>query len=233
MSRSKHSVDKANLGEPPMRRMLTTVFAIHCLAIIVTLGAVVYLWYCRRHLWETTSAVATVWLVYVALKELGDGNRTSRADFIRRFCDLFFREETRDLIMLLDNKALSFRQGKFPYFEIIENAVKQWPIMESKKKALLERKLYSEYEVDDWLLGQFEDLAAFEKSGLLDIEEIYNDFSWYIEVAWDNREIQAYIKDQRKEEDSKDAYEYFEELAGKLTAYGKKKRRSGMWWQFR
>ena len=207
-----------------MRKRLTMVFAIQWLAVIVTLGAVVCLCCCQRDWWETTSAVATVWLVYVALKELGDGNRTSRADFIQRFCDSFFREETRDLIMLLDNKALSFREDKFPHFVIDENAVKQWPISESKKKALLERKFYSGYEVDDWLLGQFEHIAAFEKGGLSDIEEINNDFSWYIGVAWDNPEIQAYIKNQREDEDSEDAYDHFEKLALKLASYRKEKR---------
>lgn len=41
----------------------------------VTVVGVLYLLYYKRHLWEVVTAVATVWVVFVAYKELDDSNR--------------------------------------------------------------------------------------------------------------------------------------------------------------
>ena len=215
-------------------RILLTV------CLLTTIGAICYQYTYRRNLWETVTAVATVWAIYVAYKQLGDSNTTSRADFIRRFSDQFFTQETRTLIMLLDCNALHFKPHKvegsdgqesepFPCFEIDETAVRKLPIPRGQQDALCERRVYSSYEMDDLLLGFFEDIALFERKGLIGLDEVYHHFDWYIDLAWNNPEIQRYIEQARDEDGGEDIYEEFENIAKRMESYGeaKQKRTSG------
>jgi hypothetical protein len=208
-----------------MKKSIKTILFFGC--CLVTIAGISYLYCYRRHFWDAVSGIATVWLIFVAYDQLGDSNRTSRADFIRRFADKFFNEPTRDLLMLLDCEALSFQDtGPFPYFVVDEKAVRECGINEEKKRELLDRKKYSAYEMDDCLLGYLEDIGFFEKRGLINIEEVNSHFNWYIQMVWDNPEIQKYVQMERKEdEDSRDKWENLEALAKRLRHYRQTKKR--------
>lgn len=197
----------------------------------------------RVGFWTFALFLATALLAYFAGKQLGGISKTTKADFIKKFTDGFFSEETRDMIMLFDYKALDFRSRDieysediltkpFPYFAINEDVVKQLEINPAKQKKILDKKYYSGFEVDDYLLGFFEDLGSYEKKGLIDIEGVYNGFDWYIDIIWNNYEIKNYTKSQTEDEkEGDDIYEDFKYIYEKCDSYGKAKlNNKWMWW---
>jgi hypothetical protein len=158
--------------------------------------------------WTFCLVLATLLLYLVAKFQLSGISKTSKADFIKKFNNDFFVEQIRNVIMLLDYQALEYREksvqlgnkneeAMFPYFTIDPNILNQLVISDSLLGTLQEKKVYSSFEMDDLLLGRFEDIGLFEKQGFLDIKDICNHFSWYIDVTWENKEIQKYIKAQR------------------------------------
>lgn len=158
--------------------------------------------------WTFCLVLATLLLYLVAKYQLSGISKTSKADFIKKFNNDFFVEPIRNVIMLLDYHALEYREkivqsGKnnaetiFPYFAIDNEILNQLEISAAIRGTLQEKKVYSSFEMDDLLLGRFEDIGLFEKQGFLDIKDICNHFSWYIDVAWENEEIQKYVKAQR------------------------------------
>ncbi len=198
-----------------------------------------------RDLWPFVAAVATVLLWLVALQELGGANIVARTDFVRRFNADFFGEETRDLVMLFDYKVLKFKirtldYGKgepenrkaFPFFEIQNNVLLKLVINNEKKKKLRIRGIYTAFEVDDLLLGFFEDIGALEKRGLLDVKDVYNNFDWYIDMLWNNEEVQKYIQSQKSgEKEGEDIYEDFKYIYDKCDSFGKAKLAGHwLWW---
>jgi hypothetical protein len=52
-----------------------------------------------------------------------------------------------------------------------------------------------EVELDDFLLGHFEDIGLFEEKGLIDTEMVYEEFSYYIFEVFENPEIKKYLDD--------------------------------------
>ncbi len=194
----------------------------------------------RTALWTAGLFVATILLWWIAKGQLSGINKTTKADFIKKFTDDFFNETTREIIMLFDYKALNFRSSEieygkdistkpFPYFMIDENIVKQLKIDLKKRKGILDKECYSSFEIDDCLLGFFEDLGSYEKKGLIDIEGVYDGFDWYIDIIWNNCEIKNYARSQADDEkDGDDIYENFKYIYEKCDSYGKAKL-AGQW----
>jgi len=193
--------------------------------------------------WTFLLAVAAFLAWWVAKRQLGGISKAAKADFIKKFTDDFFSETTRDIIMLFDYNALHYQNkdidyGKdvpskpFPYFVIDENIVKQLQVSPEQQKILLDRRVYSSFEIDDYLLGYFEDLGAFEKNGLIDIDAVYSGFDWYINIIWNNEEIGKYINSQKDDEDEgEDIYENFQYIYEKSCSYGKAKSSFiKLWW---
>ena len=182
-------------------------------------------------LWTFWLVVFTFFIWLVGKNQLGGLNSTAKADFIERFSDKFFSPETRAILMLIDYEALHFKicnidHGDdaslvgFPYFMIDEKVVKQFEIPAKALADILERKVYSAYEIDDFLLGHFEEIGLFEKQGRLDIGDVYSFFDWYIDLSWNNPEIQKYVQHQR-DCDGDDIYGDFEYIYRKCDMYGK------------
>jgi hypothetical protein len=97
---------------------------------------------------------------------------------------------------LIQLDALKYvNDEKLPYFIVLEERIAELP--EEIKKELLNKRFYTVYEIDDILLGHFEDIGIFEQSGILDNKMIYEEFAWYIETIYKNREIQRYIEHER------------------------------------
>jgi hypothetical protein len=159
-------------------------------------------------MWTFCLVLATLLLYLVARYQLSGISKTTKADFIKQFNNDFFVEPTRNVIMLLDYDMLEYKEkivtfadknnGKvFPYFVINDGILSQLEISDEIRSALREKRVYSGFEIDDLLLGRFEDIGLFVKQNFLNIKDVCNHFSWYIDVAWQNNEIQKYIKAQR------------------------------------
>jgi len=173
----------------------------------------------RTSFWTGIGAIATAGAILVVWKELGATKKTTRADFAKRFVDSFFTEETRKLFTLLMNSALEFKildiKGKDG------KKIDELPILEIKKdiadqlKGVVDigstRTGYSAFEIDDLLLGYFDDLGWYEKRGLIDLETIRETFGYYISECYQSAEIQKYLQDGCNDR----KYEHFRRL-GKL-----------------
>jgi len=171
---------------------------------------------------------------WIAWKELDEIKNTNSADFIHRLKNDFFKEKTRNLITLIDLDALKFvKNDDNPYFEVVEEKLKNFP--EDIRKQLTEKKFYSSYEVDDLLLGHFEDVGLLEQKGVLDIEMVYEMFSWYVETIYENCEIQRYIKHLKRIQNGKDIYDKLDYIYNKCKSFGKCKRenRSKILWKIK
>jgi hypothetical protein len=157
---------------------------------------------------------------WIAWKELGEIKNTNSANFIHKLKGDFFKEETRNLITLISLDAIKFteRNGE-SYFEVDDEKLKNIP--DEVKKNLTKKKLYTPYEVDDLLLGHFEDIGLFERKGILDIEMVYEEFEWYIRTVFENSEVNKYIQSERKDES--DVYDKFEYIYNKCKSFGKNK----------
>ncbi len=189
----------------------------------------------RVAFWTFVLTIITLFLWWIARKQLGGINKTTKADFIKKFTDDFFSETTRDILMLLDYNALNFSSCNieydenippktFPYFSINEDVVKQIRVDSIKQKQFIDKKFFSSFEMDDYVLGFFEDFGFYEKNGLINIEGVYNSFDWYIDMVWNNEEIKRYIMSQTKDEkEGYDIYEDFRYIYEKCDSYGKAK----------
>jgi hypothetical protein len=154
---------------------------------------------------------------YVAWKQLGKVAQTASADFMLRMRDGFFREETRILVHLIDNGWLKFvdktENGssiEYPFFKVDDREIEAAGLHEEIRERLLKRRTYSVYDMDDLILGHFEDLGTLWEAGVLNIDTIYQMFSWYMEITWENSEIHRYIQTQKQE--SAELYSKFERL---------------------
>ena len=78
----------------------------------------------RGNLWAFVTASFTVLLFGVALWQLRNLNKTSRAEFNYKLTGDFFTKEARPIVFLIENKWLNFHEGsksKAPSFSIKEN----------------------------------------------------------------------------------------------------------------
>jgi uncharacterized membrane protein len=170
--------------------------------------------------------LALIWLGIEQLQGLGDTARkqaetaaatarTSDADFILRRADQFFRSETRRLYHLIEDAYLLFQEKKplrDSYFSLDEQKISG--LHDDLKKTLLDKRIYSTYEIDDLILGPLEDLATLEANGIVTFTLIYHFFGWYICRTWENGEIRRYVHAARTErEGAGDIYEGLQSLA--------------------
>ena len=114
------------------------------------------------------------------------------------------------------NSALEFKvlkiMGKdgekideLPIFEIKKNIAAQLKEVVDIKS---EKTGYTAFEIDDLLLGHFDDIGWYEKRGLIDVETIREMFGYCIYECYQNEEIQKYLQDHC----NKGKYEHFKRL---------------------
>ena len=178
------------------------------------------------------TAVFTLCLLIVAWTQLRKINKNSSADFLHRFKNDFFNDKTRLLILLAEYDCLHYVKPKeegIPYYEIVLDNIK-----DEKSKNETKRKIekfingnyiIDVYEIDDLLLGHFEDMGILNKKKVLTIEMIYEAFSTYIKICWENKQVREYIQHQREEEKNWDLYDKFEDIYNKCESFEKKKKR--------
>lgn len=173
-------------------------------------------------------AAATLLLAFIAWTQLRKTNQISAADFSHRFKNDFFNENTQHLFMLFEYDLMIFRReavknsdDEFPYFEIDQAKLDSNPIFSIFLTEI--KNSYTAYEIDDLLLGHFEDLGLFCKKGLMDIGSIYEGFDYYIEAIHGNQQITNYICWQTEQENGRDIYDNFDYIFKKVKYYGKRK----------
>lgn len=158
-------------------------------------------------------------LILITLKQLRVISSTSRADFIHRLKNDFFTPQTRKLFILVDLEAIRYvskNNGEVVYFEVEEEKFKNYP--EEIKKEIIEKKFYTQYEIEDILLGPLEDIGLLLENGIIKIDMVYPEFCYYVKRIYENNEIRKYIEDIKKV-DGEDIYKYLETLYCRCKEY--------------
>jgi hypothetical protein len=163
----------------------------------------------------------------IAYVQLNNINKTTRADFLHKFTENFFNSGCHKLLMLfyygiLTLETSSVKSGKeYIYFKTDKRNLPAYMI--GGHVSLVENleDFYTIHEID-LLLGYLEDIGNYEKENLLEIRMVYEVFGAYIEIAWENPEIQKYIEIERKQY-GKDMYSGFEYIYNKIVKYQKRK----------
>lgn len=182
-------------------------------------------------MFSTLSIILGILGLYAAWSQLRGLFKINNADFNHRFRERFFSQETRDLIFLLDSKLLSFEEGSDETRKA-DKFIVNIKALDRDLKRIAKISVYTAPEIDDLLLGHFEDIGFFERRGVVDISFVYESFSEYILLCWKNKTIQQYLASLKSYSDT---YENFKYISVKCNSYGLAKR-SGCWmtlWKIR
>jgi hypothetical protein len=173
----------------------------------------------RTALWTGVIALVTFGAVLFAWVQLRAIRKTSRADFAKRFIDTFFNDDTRTLFALLMNSALTFevknidengqKVDRLPYMKIKPEIVKQLSGIIAVERGRLG---YSAFEIDDFLLGHFDDLGRYVMQKLIDFKTARLIFSYYVTESFENPAISEYLRD----EDNQGKYKDFRYIYNKF-----------------
>lgn len=79
-----------------------------------------------------------------------------------------------------------------------------------------EKMGYSAFEVDDFLLGHFEDVGWYVRRKLMDLHTVYQSFGYYVIATREHQEIQKFLDHQRAKEFSYDDLEWLYKQCKKL-----------------
>jgi hypothetical protein len=166
-------------------------------------------------LWAMVAALATVVLLIVAWRQLRSLAKTSRSDFLYRLKSDFFVTEARQLSFLANEDLLKFHSEKdFPYFEILQRD--ETRVADRIRELGIEGDSVSIYLIDDVLLGPMEDIAVFEKSKVIDLDDVYEVFETYLTICVTSSGLKEYIAWSREGEGNEDVWENLLNLHKKL-----------------
>ena len=181
----------------------------------------------RTALWTGIVAIVTALAAGGALLQLRSIRRTSRADFTKRFIDSFFVADTRTLFTLLLNSALEFAIRKI---EVGGDVIDELPYLRIKKEVAEqlsgivpvnpEKTGYLAFEIDDFLLGHFEDVGWYMRRKLIEETAAYPSFGYYVIATVEHTEIQKFLEHQRAKEFSYDDLEWLYQRFKKLETRG-------------
>lgn len=147
--------------------------------------------------WAIISSIATVFgasftlaIAIIAWRQLSKTNNIAEADFYHRLKTDFFTDNQRLLIGLINARALKFDEDK--KFFVVEMS-KLRDLTNDLKIRAKAKKEFSQEEIDDYMLGHFEDLGLFWERKLIDINFISEGFGHYIKTVYEDEQIQKYI----------------------------------------
>jgi len=134
-------------------------------------------------------------------------------DIYERF---FTREECRKIIREIEKQKVKDRADKF-WKDLKDN-----PLQEE----------LTEIDLDEYL-GYFELLGSLVYRKAIYFEDVFDLFSYYIEVAWEYPNIREYVDDIRKETNDPSTYEFFQYIAERVIAsstmvVSRRKQRQGI-----
>lgn len=230
---------------------------LHRLFIVVIIFVVVVVvclifsakWFCQGYehqfysgfLGSILATIFAAFLVGVAWEELSKLSKTSSADFIHRLDNDFFTYKTRKLVSLIVCGALEFcpnGEGEQPYFKVDLSKLDKTNLPKELKQSLGRRTHYSAFEVDDSLLGLFENVGMLERRGIVDFQMVFDVFGWYLQEAWNNDHIREYIISERKGKETAPIdtliYYHFQYVAIKCLEYdGLHPGPCRLWWKIK
>jgi hypothetical protein len=164
--------------------------------------------------WVFVTAVATILLAYIAYTQFGNllavneqNAKAVAATFLNEFKEGFFTEQQRVLILLIEKKLLKFHKDE----GIFENIAPKNLKLKFPEISFLQRKYYLTQEIDDYLLGHFEDAALLRNDGVITLEDAEQHFEYYLSTTLENEEIAMYIQ-WVQDEDHSDTYKRSQEL---------------------
>jgi hypothetical protein len=180
------------------------------------------------------AALFSLLLVFVGWQQLGKIHTTSNADLLHKLKGDFFREETRILIHLIYNDFIEFfvedtgpDEIAVCYFKVDVDAINKSKLPAEIKEYLTKKMSYTTYEMDDYVLGHFEDIGLFWEKGVLDIDLIYEEFADYIETVYESKMFKEYLtyinEPEENEQLENDYYDKFECIYHQCKLYGKRK----------
>jgi hypothetical protein len=180
------------------------------------------------------AALFSLILILVGWQQLGKIHATSNADLLHKLKGDFFREETRILIHLIYNDFIeliiedtSRDEIEVCYFKVNVDAINKSKLPAEIKEYLTQKRIYTTYELDDYVLGHFEDIGLFWGKKVLDIDLIYEEFDDYISTVYESNEIQRYIsyinKPEEDDQPENDYYDKFECIYHQCKLYEKRK----------
>ncbi len=189
----------------------------NCIDSIVSFWGCIYKPEHHTGFWTMIAALAAFGTLVVAWRQLRKISRVNSAEFIHEFKKDFFVRDTRDLFFLLSHDMLKLhKQNGVTRFEVDKKELEKANIGKDRKMP----NNYLEVDIDDLLLGHFEDLGFYEKTGIVDISFVYDSFSEYIATCWKNCEIQKFLATITEYPDT---YENFKYIQKKCASYGKAK----------
>lgn len=155
----------------------------------------------RGVLWTFINTVATLAFLLFALLQIGQVSRITKGDVLQKFSANFFQQESRDFVLLFEYELLEFKSNNIGVDTIsglphdFSCFVKASNYPPKLNKFLIDstKTIYSAYEIDDYILGHFEDMGMSLKMGVIDVGEVYLNYGWYIIFFWENKEIKKYI----------------------------------------
>jgi hypothetical protein len=171
--------------------------------------------------WALLTALATIVLAYIAWKQIGDLKKTAKADFLHKLKEGFFTKEARDIVILLELDALLFeselKHKDFAVFKVnVPAKLKEY----LKDSIDFDRQYYTTQEMDDFILGHLEDAGLLLKNKTIDIKDADQQFQYYTQLIFENKEIQKYIQWARK--DDNDIYSNLQYIFNELNKYEQK-----------
>jgi len=160
--------------------------------------------------WLAATALLTLLLVYVAWRQLGNLAASSTADFLFRLKSDFFTEQTRKLVFLIEEDLLRFEDAEIPYFSI-PDFYKPELAPRFQELRITERTI-STYVLDDIILGPLEDVAFYLGQKRITRKQVYEEFSYYIDLCAKSSAIEDYKRACRRRPGDSDVYAGLDKL---------------------
>lgn len=177
--------------------------------------------------WTAVGALAAVAVCFIAWIELSKSRKISEAGFVQDFKKDFYTARTRELLMLFEYNQIQFIESNIQeskkfglpqsmcLFQVTTPNYKRKD--EIPPYFLSHVNLFSEFEIDDFLLGHFEDLGLFYIQELMSMELIYQVFMPHLKHIWENEAIKNYVKYQRKTYTNMQVYSNYELIYKKIS----------------
>jgi hypothetical protein len=163
--------------------------------------------------WTAITALATIVIAIIAQNQLSKTNTIASLTCLIDFKNSFFTEQQRVFVLLIENQWLIFAfEGNQGLFN--NKAPKKFKD-KFKHNEFLNRGHFLTQEVDDYLIGNFEDAALLEKNGVISEKDAEQNFGYYLKLTCENEEIKKYVK--WIQEDDPDVYGNMFSLYKKLN----------------
>lgn len=144
-------------------------------------------------------AIATLLAAFVTILTYIIYRRLSNVEKTKIVLDIYERLFTRkECIKIIEKIELG--ESKF------------WIAIEDKEIQNGE-DIITDLEIDEYL-GFFELLGDLVKRKIIDFEDVYNAFSYYIKMTWKHKGIREYIDNLRDDDKDPEIYENLEYLSG-------------------